>query len=170
MTITGAPAASAEAVSPPATEKASGKLLAANTATGPSGTSRCRKSGFGSGVRSGSAVSSRAWVQPPSLNDGGEHPQLPGGAGGFALNPNQRDPGFGVNPLSQYRTECFDFLGDRVEEGGAVVEGGVPVGFERVPRERRGPVHVDGGRVVVDGFQGGPGGGVGRLERGAGTR
>ena len=30
-----APAASADAVSPPATEKASGKLLAPNTATGP---------------------------------------------------------------------------------------------------------------------------------------
>lgn len=33
--ITGQPAASADAVSPPATENASGKLLAPNTATGP---------------------------------------------------------------------------------------------------------------------------------------
>jgi hypothetical protein len=40
LTTTGHPAASAEAVSPPATEKASGKLLAPNTATGPSGTWR----------------------------------------------------------------------------------------------------------------------------------
>ena len=35
FTITGLPAASAEAVSPPATEKASGKLLAPKIATGP---------------------------------------------------------------------------------------------------------------------------------------
>jgi hypothetical protein len=37
----------AEAVSPPGTEKASGKLLAPNTATGPSGTSMRRRSGRG---------------------------------------------------------------------------------------------------------------------------
>src|SRR5581483_4529124 len=37
LTITGHPAASAEAVSPPATENARGKLLAPNTATGPTG-------------------------------------------------------------------------------------------------------------------------------------
>ena len=35
LTITGQPAARADAVSPPATEKARGKLLAPNTATGP---------------------------------------------------------------------------------------------------------------------------------------
>ena len=37
LTTTGHPAASAEAVSPPATENANGKLDAANTATGPTG-------------------------------------------------------------------------------------------------------------------------------------
>ena len=39
FTTTVHPAASAEAVSPPATEKASGKLLAPKTATGPMGIS-----------------------------------------------------------------------------------------------------------------------------------
>jgi hypothetical protein len=53
LTMTGQPAASAEAVSPPATEKASGKLLAPNTATGPSGIWRWRKSARGSGWRAG---------------------------------------------------------------------------------------------------------------------
>ena len=47
LTMTGQPAASAEAVSPPGTEKASGKLLAPNTATGPIGTSIRRRSGRG---------------------------------------------------------------------------------------------------------------------------
>ena len=55
LTTTGQPAASAEAVSPPAVEKASGKLLAPKTATGPSGIWRCRMSARGSGVRSGRA-------------------------------------------------------------------------------------------------------------------
>ena len=59
FTTTGQPAASAEAVSPPAVEKASGKLLAPKTATGPSGTIRCRMSARGRGARSGSAGSMR---------------------------------------------------------------------------------------------------------------
>src|SRR5271168_700135 len=47
FTITGQPTAKAEAVSPPATEKASGKLLAPKTTTGPRGTNRERILGFG---------------------------------------------------------------------------------------------------------------------------
>ena len=57
LTITGTPAASALAVSPPAVEKASGKLEAPNTATGPIGTSIRRTSGRGIGFASGSGVS-----------------------------------------------------------------------------------------------------------------
>ena len=66
LTMTGQPAANADAVSPPATEKASGKLLAANTATGPSGTIRWRMSGRGTGARSGWPGSIRAPFQLPS--------------------------------------------------------------------------------------------------------
>ena len=57
LATTGQPAASAEAVSPPAVEKASGKLLAPNTATGPIGTSMRRTSGRGIGWAPGSGVS-----------------------------------------------------------------------------------------------------------------
>ena len=57
LTTTGQPAASADAVSPPAVENASGKLLAPNTATGPIGTSMRRTSGRGIGTASGSGVS-----------------------------------------------------------------------------------------------------------------
>ncbi len=57
LTTTGQPAASADAVSPPAVEKASGKLLAPNTATGPIGTSMRRTSGRGIGLAPGSGVS-----------------------------------------------------------------------------------------------------------------
>jgi hypothetical protein len=59
FTTTGQPAASAEAVSPPATEKASGKFEAPNTATGPMGRCTMRRSGRGRGWRSGSAASWR---------------------------------------------------------------------------------------------------------------
>ena len=60
LTITGQPAASAEALSPPAVLKASGKFDAPKTATGPTGTSIRRTSGRGIGVASGSAVSTIA--------------------------------------------------------------------------------------------------------------
>ena len=51
LTMTGLPAAKADAVSPPATENASGKLPAPKTATGPSGRSMERMSGLGRGLR-----------------------------------------------------------------------------------------------------------------------
>ncbi len=56
FTTTAHPAASAEAVSPPATEKANGKFEAENTATVPSGRSTRRRSGRG-GTVSGSGES-----------------------------------------------------------------------------------------------------------------
>ena len=59
FTITGQPAARAEAVSPPATENANGKLEAPNTATGPNGMYCRRRSLRGRGVRSGIAGSMR---------------------------------------------------------------------------------------------------------------
>src|SRR5262249_42715364 len=66
FTTTGLPAASADAVSPPPTEYASGKLLAPNTTTGPNGTSIRRRSGFGKGLRSGIARSIVASTHDPS--------------------------------------------------------------------------------------------------------
>ncbi len=66
FTTTGQPAARAETVSPPATEKARGKFEAPKTATGPSGTSMRRRSGFGAGLRSGRARSIRASTHEPS--------------------------------------------------------------------------------------------------------
>ena len=66
LTITGLPVASADAVSPPATENARGKLLEPKTTTGPSGTSIRRRSGLGTGWRLGAAWSIRASTQEPS--------------------------------------------------------------------------------------------------------
>jgi hypothetical protein len=66
LTITGHPDANAEATSPPATEKANGKLPAQNTTTGPEGINIDRRSGFGNGARSGRAVSIRTSAHDPS--------------------------------------------------------------------------------------------------------
>ncbi len=65
FTMTGLPAAHAEAVSPPQTEKANGKLDAENTATGPTPTSRRRSSGRG-GVAAASASSTVSSRYEPS--------------------------------------------------------------------------------------------------------
>ena len=56
LTSTGQPLASAEAVSPPSTLNANGKLLAPKISTGPSGSSQRRSAGRG-GPRPGSAES-----------------------------------------------------------------------------------------------------------------
>src|SRR5687768_16389573 len=66
FTMTGHPAANADDRSLPATEIARGKLLAENDAIGPTGISIRRRSGRGSGLRSGIARSIRAWTQEPS--------------------------------------------------------------------------------------------------------
>src|SRR3546814_15468163 len=66
FTLTGQPAAKAEAVSPPATEQASGKFDAPNTATGPSATLRQPKSGRGSGAPTGPAGPTVTSSHPPS--------------------------------------------------------------------------------------------------------
>src|SRR5215813_12416377 len=66
LTTTGQPAAMADAVSPPATENAKGKLLALKTPTGPIGISIRRISGLAEGFLSGMARSMRASTQEPS--------------------------------------------------------------------------------------------------------
>ena len=66
LATTGQPAARAEAVSPPATEKANGKFDAPNTATGPIGTMNLSSLGRGNGWRSGKASTTRRSVHFPS--------------------------------------------------------------------------------------------------------
>ena len=63
LTTTGQPAAKADAVSPPGTEKANGKLLAPKTATGPTGTRTSRSSGWPAG---GGPATSASTTPSPS--------------------------------------------------------------------------------------------------------
>src|SRR5690606_13685136 len=66
FTTTGQPLAKADAVSPPATENAKGKLLAPNTPTAPKGFCIYRISDLGIGSLSGKAESILASTQEPS--------------------------------------------------------------------------------------------------------
>ena len=67
LTTTGQPAAKAEAVSPPNTENANGKLLAENMATGPKGTRCSTMLGWPTGGAPATAGSSKySNAAPPS--------------------------------------------------------------------------------------------------------
>ena len=91
LTTTGQPAASAEAVSPPATENANGKLDAANTATGPMGLTMRRSPG--TPVAAGLVIGVGIAAVGQHI---AEHPQLAGGAGHLAGQPGAAQGGLGV--------------------------------------------------------------------------
>ncbi len=94
LTITGLPAARAEAVSPPATEKASGKLLAPKTATGPSGREHGADVGFGRGLAVGFGLIDARPDPRPFFRNLGEETQLMAGARRLALQPGFGQGGF----------------------------------------------------------------------------
>ncbi len=113
----GLPAASAEAVSPPATENARGKLLEPKTATGPSGLCMDRIEGLGKGyaVRVGMVdAGRRATNLLPHL---GKMPQLIAGARRLALEPGFGQGGFQVCPLDDRRRGGLDRSGNVAQEG-----------------------------------------------------
>src|ERR1700735_4803589 len=87
LTTTGQPLASAEAVSPPSTLKANGKLLAPKISTGPSGSSQRRRAGRGGGVRDAPQVAAVG-------HDRGKQPELAAGPGDLAGQPGERQPRF----------------------------------------------------------------------------
>ena len=94
MTTTGHPAASADAVSPPAVEKASGKLDAPKTATGPIGTLHDLEVG----ARQRLAVGQGRVVTPVEVvtfeDVIGKEAQLAGRPPPFALEARFGKPGF----------------------------------------------------------------------------
>ena len=118
LKTTGQPAASAEAVSPPAVEKASGKLLAPKTATGPERDLPLADVG----ARQGSAVRQRR-VDPDAAevtlaDDAGEEPEL---AGGAARSPWSLAAGSPVSRPARVTSSSpigLDVLGNGLEEPG----------------------------------------------------
>ena len=160
LTTTGQPAASAEAVSPPATENASGKLEALNTATGPSGMKRWRMSGRGSGVAVGKRGVDAGAVPAALAQDGGEQPQLAGGAADLAGDAGLRQAGLGDGAGDDGVADGLDVGGDRFEELGALLGGGGAVGGEGLGGGGAGGVDVGGVAVLVGGLERLAGGGV----------
>ena len=131
LTTTGQPAASAEAVSPPATEKASGKLLAANTATGPTGTRRCAHVGPPGGLAVGQRVIDPRPVPASLPQRGGEQPELTGGPRHLAGEPGQREAGLVVGALGGGLAHGVDLVGGELEQAGALLDRSGAEGLER---------------------------------------
>ncbi len=102
----------------PATEKASGKFDAPNTATGPSATFIRLRSARG-GVRSGQGRVDRD-IEPFALAQfSREHPKLAAGAPALTLQPRPGQAGFGHGGHDQIVANGNDGIGDRLEKGGA---------------------------------------------------
>ncbi len=76
LATTGQPAASAEAVSPPATEKARGKFEAPKTATGPTAIWRRRRSGPRQGLALGLSRVDPGLQEAAVAHHAGEHLEL----------------------------------------------------------------------------------------------
>ena len=163
LTTTGQPAASADAVSPPAVENASGKLLAPNTATGPIGTSIRRTSGRGIGLASGiGRVDDRLDVVA-GVEHGGERLELPGGALELAAQASLRQPGLAPGHRDDLVAGGAQPGGRAAQQRGArvaVAQGGI---VERALGGRDRGGDVGGGRLVEAGARP-AGGGIDGVE------
>jgi hypothetical protein len=156
LTTTGQPAARAEAVSPPATEKASGKFEAPNTATGPSGTLRRRRSGRGQrlAVRLGRVD---AGFQPAAVaQHAGEHLQLAHGAAALAFEAGAGQAGLGHGADDQVVADRLDLGGDGFQEHGALLGRGGAVRAEGGRRQGGRLVEVGLGRAAEGDVQRAP--------------
>ena len=156
LQITGHPAASAEAVSPPATEYASGKLLAPNTATGPRGHVHAAHIGFRDGrtIRDGPFD---AGVHPGSFPDhGGEKPQLIHRPAPFAPNPARRKARFPAGPFDQRLAKVLDLRGNAFQKSRPMGRFRRCIGLERGLGRPRGGVHVGGARLAKHRIKRGP--------------
>ena len=131
-------------MSPPATEKASGKLLAPNTATGPERDvaqpqvrPRQRLSLGHGGVD--------AQVQPfAPAHHVGEQLELADRSAALALDAGARQPGLGAGALDERVAEIQDVGRDGLEEARPLVQAGLAIGVERVPGQRAGSLHLLG--------------------------
>jgi hypothetical protein len=115
LTTTGLPAASADAVSPPATENASGKLLAPKTATGPSGRSMDRTSGFG-GVRAAIGRVDTRHHPGALFHHSGKESQLPTGTRYLACEARQRQRCLQVRAFNQRRRSSVDAVRNAAQQ------------------------------------------------------
>ena len=156
LTTTGQPAASADAVSPPATENASGKLLAPNTATGPSGTARWRMSGRGNGRSVGLGGVDAGAVPAALAQHRGEQPQLSGGAADLAGDAalGQAGLGHGAGDSASEMASMLAAIG--LEEARALLGGRGAVRGERLGGGRARGLDVGGVAVAVGGSSAAP--------------
>ena len=147
LTITGQPAAHADAESPPATANANGKLLAEKTATGPIGNSIRRMSTRGAGWRSGWAGSMIASTYDPSRSRAANLRNWPVVRARSPVSRAEPRAGFGVRRLDELVAERLDLDGSAIQEfresrrremprllegGGGMAHRAFDLGFRRV--------------------------------------
>ena len=100
-------------MSPPATEKASGKLLAPKTATGPSRTQHGADIGFGRGLAVGFGLIDPSPNPRTFFRNLGEETQLMASTRGLALQARLGQGGFLICAINQLVGEGFDVPRDR---------------------------------------------------------
>src|SRR5215217_2464795 len=152
FTTTGQPAASAEAVSPPATEKASGKLLAPKTATGPRAMLRSRRSARGKGLRSGKAGSMRRSSHSPRRTTSAKSLSWPIVR---ARSPSMRarQAGLGARPFDESVPDVEDVGRDGLQKARPLLKTGLAVAVEGVPGQGAGALHVGRAREGEGGLK-----------------
>jgi hypothetical protein len=155
-------------VSPPATEKASGKFEAEHR-------HRADRDVAPAQVRPGQRLPLvlRRIDRRPDPRAGAdeirEQPQLPDRAGALALQPRPRQAGLGHRPLDERRAEIGDALGHSFETASACFWWRLREMRERRLRQRAGGLHLPRACGREGRLQGRSGGGIhGPEERGCG--
>ncbi len=157
---TGHPAASADAVSPPGTLNANGKLLAPKTATGPIGTSIRRRSG----CRPRCVGDDRLEVSS-GLREFGERAELSRRAGALAHQPRLPERALRIGDPDEVLALRLESVRDRVQQSGDDRGIGPREHGGRVGRRRARARDLVRGRFVEVGRAPAPGSGVDRVER-----
>ncbi len=95
------------------------------------------------GARQGSAVR-QCRIDPDAAeialpDDGGEEPELAGGAGPLALQPGGRQAGLQAGAGDEFLADRLDVVGDGLQEAGMGFRIEGAEGCDRLPRRRRSP-------------------------------
>ncbi len=150
FTITGLPAAKAAAVSPPATENASGKLLAPKTATGPEPAHHRANIG----PRQRLAIGLRgidARIDPRTFfNHLRKQAKLIDGARGLAFEARFRQSGLAVGALHKLGHDGFNAVGNAAQEAGLLSAGKLAVGDKCFFGEIGGAIQIAERGAMVD--------------------
>jgi len=168
--MTGHPAARAEAVSPPATENASGEVAGTEDRHRTEGRVAEPQVRARHGLAVGNGVIDPKVRPFAGARHVGEELELPDCAGPLALDAAARQPGLGARALDQFGADLHDVRRDGFQEARPLLEAGFAVGLKRRPGQRAGPLHIGGPGKREGGLQQFARGGIDRAERSVAAR